>query len=767
MSVALLALELVLLTAGALGLHAASRRYGLVPLLVYLAGLAAFLQGLGGTTLLVEPWPGVRFAATEATLVPVILVGLLVLYEAAGAAVARTAVAGLVGVSFLAFVLHAGRLALVRLAGQAEAAGAALLVAQDLRFVTASSVAFLVGVTTLVGAYQATRNHARFLPMGAVRTLALILAAAADTVTFRMLAFPAPVAVGGMALALAVKGAAVLLLAPAASWYLARFAPRLPGYVGPEERRVLGVFFGRYGSQQMALKEAEADRRRTEVRLRETDARFRHTFELAAVGIVHTTPEGTILMANPAAASFLGYQVGELEYRTLASFMHGDDHAEAPGGEPGPDLPAGERRFLRKNGTVAWGLTRTTEVQDEAGSPSYHIVVIEDITARRAAEARLRRMERLETLEGLTGGVAHDFNNLLAVITGDAEEAISRSAAGGDAAEALSSVLRAARKGAKLTQQLLAYAGQQVHQPEPLECGRLLHELSDLFELAVGRGIDVSVRAEPGLGVMADRTHLEGALLSLAANARDAMPRGGALTLRAFHEMAMAGVGQDSGMTQPTRHVVIEVADTGRGMTPEVAARAFDPFFTTKPVGEGSGLGLSMVYGFVIQSGGNVSIESEPGRGTTVRLSLPAAGDVPSAQGEPPPAPEARGRGETILVVEDDPEVGRVLAHALERLGYRVSVTTNAAEARSSVARARPSLVVADVMLPGGTSGADLAAEIGRSHPGLPVLFVSGFSPDFLQANCRLPADADVLLKPFESAELARRVRALLDRAKR
>jgi PAS domain S-box-containing protein len=758
MSAGLLVLELLLLAAAALGLHAVSRRYGLVPLLVYLAGLVAILHAMGAAPVFVEPWPGVRVASADATVVPTIFLVLLVLFDADGAAVARTALAGVVGVSFVAFTVHAARLGYIQLGGATEVTAA--VAGPNLRFTAASIVAFLAGMLALVVAYQTARNHARFLPMEAVRTVALVAAAVADTAVFRGLGLPPSVALAGLSSALAVKGAAALLLAPAAAWYLARVAPRLQAYVGPEDRGAFDLLFGRYGRQEIELRTTRGEMRRTEERLRETDARFRHTFELAAVGIVHTTPDGTILLANPAAASFLGYRTGELEQRKLSSLMPDDAGGEAPGDGKGPFLPSGEHRFLRKDGTAVWGLARTTDVRAEAVRPSYHIVVIEDITARNAAEERLRQVERLEAIGRLTGGVAHDFNNLLAVIIGDTEEAMARAASGEDAAEALAPVIRAARKGAKLTQQLLAYSGQQVLQPRSLDCGVVLREASDLLKLAVGGGIDVVVDCEPGLRVVVDRTHLESALLSLAANAQDAMPHGGQLTVRAFHERGPAPVGPDGDVSPTSPSVTIEVTDTGRGMTPDVAARAFEPFFTTKEVGQGSGLGLSMVYGFAKQSGGYADIESEPGRGTTVRMRLPAAG--PKTSGPAGAPADGREAGEAVLMVEDDPEVGRVLSHALEQLGYRVIAAGDATEALREMARARPSLVIADVVLPGGRSGTDLAVHIHRDHPGVPVLFVSGYSREILQARYHLPAGADLLTKPFGREELERMVRTKL-----
>jgi PAS domain S-box-containing protein len=753
MILALLALEFFLLTAAALLLHVVSRRYGLVPLMVYLAGLVAILQGLGADALVVEAWTGQRFVATDVTLVPTILLVFLLLYDTAGAAVARTALAGLVGVSFMAFTVHAAHLAHLRLAGGTMAADAT----EDLRMVAASIAAFLVGVTALIGGYQGARNRLRRLPIWAVQTLALLCAAAADTMTFRFLALPAPVALAGLGPALAIKSTAALLVAPAAAWYLARVAPRFPDYVGPEDREALDVLFGQYGRQEVELRTARGAVRQTEARLRETDRRFRHTFELAAVGIAHVTPDGTILLANPGIASLLGCTAEELEGRNLSSFLPEHTGARPEGGA---FLPSGEIRFLRKDGTALWGLSHTTEVRDEAGRASYHIVVVEDITGRKAAEDRLRRVERLEAVGRLTGGVAHDFNNLLAVIIGDAEEAMS-TASEKDVADALTSVMTAARKGAKLTHQLLAYSGQQVLDPEPLDCADLIHGMSELLRLTVGGGVDVEIHADQGLTVDADRTHLESVLLSLAANARDAMPRGGRLTVRAYPEDAVAPAEPAEAGGRHARYAVIEVEDTGLGMTPEVSAQAFEPFFTTKPVGQGSGLGLSMVFGFARQSGGRTDIESEPGRGTRVRLHLPTPG---------PPPPRGRaardatqGTAEMVLVVEDDRDVARVLTHQLARIGYRVSSASDASEALTVVAGVRPDLVVADVVLPGDMSGVHLAEEIQRRCPGVPVLFVSGHSVEFLRASHHLPRDAELLMKPFESADLARRVRALLD----
>jgi signal transduction histidine kinase/CheY-like chemotaxis protein len=382
--------------------------------------------------------------------------------------------------------------------------------------------------------------------------------------------------------------------------------------------------------------------------------------------------------------------------------------------------------------------------------------------ARDLAEGSLRRLEqaqKLEALGQLTGGMAHDFNNILTVVRGNAE---LQQEDGTLDPELLSEIITATERGADLIQKLLAYARRQSLRPERLDLPAVVDELTGLLRRMLGEAVALEAACEAErFTVRADRSQLEAAVINLATNARDAMPRGGRLTIRcARRELApdeaealSERLGHD---IAPGRYGALAVRDEGPGMAPEIAARAFEPFFTTKPVGAGTGLGLSMAQGFTRQSGGFVTLRSAPGAGTEVTLHLPLDLDGLAAEtreGEPP-AP--RGGGERVLLVEDQAEVRRTLATMLRGLGYDVTSTADAREAEARLARdPPPDLVLSDVVLPGGLSGVDLAARIEAGDRSIPVVLMSGY-PELRRAGDGALRDRAVLRKPFTRDELAR-----------
>ncbi|HXV37157.1 MAG TPA: ATP-binding protein, partial [Myxococcota bacterium] len=356
-------------------------------------------------------------------------------------------------------------------------------------------------------------------------------------------------------------------------------------------------------------------------------------------------------------------------------------------------------------------------------------------------------------------------NNLLAVILGNLEAAEARS----EDREDLSSLLRdatdAAVRGAALTQRLLALSRKQALKPEPIDPGELVAGMSNLLERSLGAPVAVQItRADDVRPCIADPTQLESTLLNLAINARDAMPDGGVIAIEVANAEIDAAYAKDHPSVQPGSYVEIRVRDTGVGIDPAILPRVFDPFFTTKEVGAGTGLGLSMVYGFARQSRGHVTIRSEVGRGTEVRLYLPACPErspfsVDRERDETP-----RGRGESILVVEDQPAVRRLVGRLLEDLGYRVCSAADGADALRLLAELGcVDLLLSDVVLPGEISGRDLAFEARRRQLTLSALLMSGYAPD-ADADARAPeAAASLLHKPFRRSELARHVRAALD----
>lgn len=375
-------------------------------------------------------------------------------------------------------------------------------------------------------------------------------------------------------------------------------------------------------------------------------------------------------------------------------------------------------------------------------------------------EERLSHAQRLEAIGQLTGGIAHDFNNLLTVISGNLQILEDELADRPAAREITASALRAVGRGASLTRKLLAFARRQRLAPRAGDPRKLLEELAAMLRRTLGEAVQLSIDVPAGIApVFADPAQLDTALVNLALNARDAMPRGGQLTIAA-QELSVADDPSNAEL-KPGRYVVFTVRDTGLGMTREVLAHAFEPFFTTKEHGKGSGLGLSMVYGFVKQSGGHAQVRSRLGYGTEVELYLPVA-DAARPPSDTPrtPAP-LRGR-ETILVVEDQADVRDIAVAFLRSLGYTVLATADAGHALEVLAEhGEIALLFSDVVLDSGMNGAELAAEARRRRPGLDVLLTSGYE----RADAGHASDEFTLLpKPYRREELSAAVRAILDR---
>lgn len=429
---------------------------------------------------------------------------------------------------------------------------------------------------------------------------------------------------------------------------------------------------------------------------------------------------------------------------------------------------AGRRLTFEENLTYSDGKTRRVRVdyvphKAASGSIEGFFTLIEDITEITESEQRLRQAQKMEAVGQLTGGVAHDFNNLLAVIQGNAE-LLAEKIGAGDAW--LSAIRRAAGRGNELTQRLLAYSRQQPLHPQSIDMSVLVNDMKGLLQRTLGETITVQTAMEPALWhVLADAGQVENAILNLAINARDAMPGGGVLLLRCFNVRLSEADVERIPETAAGDYVGLAVSDTGLGMAEDVLTRAFEPFFTTKAVGQGSGLGLSMVQGFTRQSGGHVAIASKPGEGTTVTLYLPRADQLAVAadlQSDDAPT----GKAEQILVIEDDLDVRVLTVEMLTGLGYRVIDVPDAIRADAVLARGQKiDLVLTDVVLSGGKSGLEFATAAKRRHPGLRVVFMSGYSAD------SVPGDSDhqfagsgipLLNKPFQRKTLARTIGAAL-----
>ncbi|MGN6374457.1 MAG: ATP-binding protein [Sphingomonas sp.] len=485
--------------------------------------------------------------------------------------------------------------------------------------------------------------------------------------------------------------------------------------------------------------------------------------------------DGVWLSASPAWTDILGWREDELLGRTSAWMEHPED-SEATRQQI-TDLAMGrptlrfENRFRDRQGQYHWFAW--------TAAPEGDLVycVARDVTAEREAAAALRNAEealrqaqKMETLGQLTGGVAHDFNNLLQIVTGNLDILQRHLPAEADRLRrAADNAQRGAERATVLTQRLLAFARRQPLQPHQVDLNRLIGGMAELLHRSLGETIEVEVVHAARLWpVEIDANQLENALLNLAVNARDAMPEGGKLTVETANVDLDAGYAAREVEVAPGQYVLISVSDTGHGMDAEALGRAFEPFFTTKDVGKGTGLGLSMVYGFVKQSGGHVRIYSEPRHGTTVKIYLPRFFGA-TKEAPPPVEPVAAPAGErveTVLVCEDDDDVRAYSAAALRELGYRVVEAGHGPAALRIIAdrHMRIDLLFSDIVLPGGMTGAALAEAAQSIRPGLKVLFTTGYARNALVHHGRIDPDVALLPKPFAFADLAAKVRDLLDR---
>lgn len=507
-----------------------------------------------------------------------------------------------------------------------------------------------------------------------------------------------------------------------------------------------------------------------EQRFEHEQALFRSIFESFPDPIVVCDTAGAIRLVNPPFTSVFGYTESEVLGEGMVSLFESADDwkrlVNASEGTPAvaAKLPAAQLR--RKSGEVFPASTIHAGVKGSRGGQLGSLVLIHDVTAEQRQEALLLNAQRMEAVGQLTGGVAHDFNNLLTVILGNLE--LLEPKLEGQFSQSLANEARdAAEMGARLTDQLLTFARRQRLETQSLNLNEFVLGLTELLRRTIGAPIDLSTALAPDLWpTIADPGQVESAVLNLALNARDAMPNGGRLMIETFNATFDAGDVDNTLGMGPGDYVVLSVVDTGHGMPPEVRARVFEPFFTTKPAGKGSGLGLPTVYGFARQSGGNVTIDSEVGKGTTVNLYLPRAGrrdDEEIAQAGK--LAEDKGGGEVVLVVEDDDRVRRLTATRLKELGYQV-LEANHGAAALAILEQTPGIEVlfSDLVMPGGMSGFDLAKQVRRRYPNLRVILTSGYSAELMNETDVTRLDLKVLRKPYRQSELARVFRAALNR---
>jgi PAS domain S-box-containing protein len=534
-------------------------------------------------------------------------------------------------------------------------------------------------------------------------------------------------------------------------------------------------------SRAQQLRESKDELRRInetlEQRVREraqalaaTEQRHRDLVGLMQEAIwVHS--EGKIVFANPAAVRFFSAgRVEDLIGRPSIGWVHPDDRERAASRTQqlmaSPcSVPVTEMRLVAFDGKVRTAAVHAVSFLQDG---KIHVMASAlDVTALREAEKQLHQSQKMETVGQLTGGIAHDFNNLLTVVIGSLDTALEKATA--DMRPLLQSALGASERGAALIRQMLAFSRRQILAPEPIDLGAMAEGMEDLLRRTLGEEIEIELKPAARLWrALADKGQVESALLNLAINARDAMTPGGKLTI----ETRNAHLDDDYVRINPEvaagDYVMLAVTDTGSGMPPDVIERAFEPFFTTKATGKGTGLGLSMIYGFAKQSGGHLKIYSEVGHGTTIRLYLPR--HIAETAAVSPAAAAASdhdaGGRETILVVEDDPMVRGLVTKRLIELGYRVLEAAEGGAARKILEGQEPiDLLLTDVVLPGAVTGRELGETAKRLRPKLKILYSSGYTQHSIDHQGKLDPGVQFLPKPFRRAELAAKVREVLDGA--
>ena len=473
------------------------------------------------------------------------------------------------------------------------------------------------------------------------------------------------------------------------------------------------------------------------------------------------------LLINAAGEKLLGRSRDRIVGRTETDLFPAEESAQiveanrrvAASGEP---QVLTDRTLTTASGTRTVE-TRMVPIANGSGETALILAIVRDDSEAKRREEQVRQLQRMDAIGRLTGGVAHDFNNLLAIIHGNSELVRDRLEAGTDLAEMTDDVIGAAARGAELVKRLLAFARMQHLEPASVDLGERIPNVIGLLQRALGENVQLQVRmAEELWPAIIDPTQVDDALLNLAINSRDAMPDGGTLTIETQNVHLDEDYAAHHVEVAPGDYVMLAVSDTGTGMEPEVLARAFDPFFTTKEEGQGTGLGLSQVFGWVKQSGGHIKIYSEVGHGTTIKLYLPRAveeGAVAAAPTEPVPP----GGNETILVVEDNANVRKTVVRQLHDLGYRSVEAESGASALELVAEGLSfDLLLTDVVMPGGMTGYQLADQLRRTRPDTRVLFTSGYT-ELARSADQLSRRDSLLSKPYRKQDLGRAVRRALD----
>jgi two-component system, cell cycle sensor histidine kinase and response regulator CckA len=508
------------------------------------------------------------------------------------------------------------------------------------------------------------------------------------------------------------------------------------------------------------------ERYRAQEKLRESEERYRDLFENANDLICTFTPEGRILYVNRAWKMALGYSDEELPRLGMIQTIHSDGRdswAEQIDNLLGGDSEIkSEVALVTKDDKKIWGeASLTCKLVD--GRPKFVRSIIRDITDRRQLEEQLRQTAKMEAIGQLAGGIAHDFNNLLTVILGYGH--VLQETVGPKEKEYVADILNASDRAASLTRQLLAFSRRQIMSPQVLNLNMIVSNVEKMLKRLIGEHIELDTAQQPDLGrVKADAGQIEQVILNLVVNARDAMASGGKVTIETANVELDETYARSHTTVVPGSYVMLAVSDTGVGMDAETMTRIFEPFFTTKEPGKGTGLGLSTVYGIIKQSSGNIWVYSEPGRGTSFKIYLPRVHEAPVEMGSAAsPSRSAKGT-ETILLVEDEEAVRKLVRDTLYLCGYKVLEAEGAGRALATLEEYREPihLLLTDLVMP-HMSGKDLAQRLSPLHPETVVLYMSGYTDDAIVRNGILDTNTSFLQKPFMPKILAKKVREALD----
>ena len=509
------------------------------------------------------------------------------------------------------------------------------------------------------------------------------------------------------------------------------------------------------------------ERRRVEEQIR----KLSRAVEQSPVSIVITDAEGRIEYVNPRFTENTGYAAAEVLGRNPRLLKSGRQPVEFYAElwstiKSGHDWH-GVLENRRKNGDIFSEQTVISPVKDDSGNVTHFIAIKEDITARLQLEEQLRHSQKMDAIGRLAGGVAHDFNNLLTIIQLEASALATNAALDADAAEGVRQITAATQRATALTRQLLAFSRKQEKEEQEVDLREIVENLAKLVRRILGEDIQLATAIPPAPVILrADPGMIEQAILNLAVNARDAMPAGGTLRIAVESVEVDATCAREHAGATPGLRAHLSVSDTGTGIAPEHLGRIFEPFFTTKAAGKGTGLGLATVYGVVQQHQGWITVESAVGQGSTFHLYLPALPASAAADSEESAErPLPRGN-ETVLLAEDDDQIRNLVQAALERQGYTVLAAANGSDAISALLRhsGPVQLLIADLIMPGGINGRELADQALVAHPGLRTLFISGYPADVVSRHLGLRANGFFLHKPFAVRALLETVRTCLDR---